>query len=297
MRRFVALLREAWTEYERDYARYYAVAVVYYALVSLVPLLLLLLATLGLVLHLSTSAAEAEQAILETVGASLGPELRMTLEEFLQRLRHDSAVVTFISLSGLLLAASVLFKHLRLTFRAVWRKDPPLASPTLFVALRATLMERAIAFLMVLGGGALLLASFVILAAVQWAATLASSLPMLGTQVAFLLALPAPVLIASATFALFFKVLPPVSLAWRHVWLASVICGVAWVIGAEALTLYGSFLGKHGTPYGALGAVLVVMLWMNLISQMLFIGAELCKTVYLRQQNPADTHSAGSGAR
>lgn len=287
MRRLLNLLRAAWGEYERDYARYYAVAIVYYALVSLVPLLLLLLVTLGLVLHVSDTVVAAEQAVLRTVDASLGPELRVTLEEFLQRLRHDSLIVTSISLVGLLLAASVLFKHLRMTFRAVWRKAPPLASRTILLALRAKFVERAIAFLMVLAGSALLLATFVILALIQWLAALASGLPVLGGHVSFLLALPAPALVASLTFALFFKFLPPVSLSWRHLWLASVLCGVVWLIGAEILTLYGAYLGKQGGAYGALGAVLVVMLWMNVMSQMLFIGAELCKAVYSAEQAPA----------
>ena len=43
---FFGLLRTAWQEYERDHARYFAGAMVYYALVSLLPLLLLLLAAL-----------------------------------------------------------------------------------------------------------------------------------------------------------------------------------------------------------------------------------------------------------
>lgn len=294
MRQFLRLLRAAWREYERDYARYYAVAIVYYALVSLVPLLLLLLATLGLVLHLSNSAADAEQTVLQAVDASLGPELRTTLEESLQRLRHDSIVVTSISLLGLLLAASVLFKHLRMTFRAVWRKAPPLASRTVALALRATFVERAISFLMVLAGGALLLATFVILAGIQWLAALAGNLPVLGGQMAFLLAFPAPAIAASLTFAVFFKFLPPVKLSWRHIWLASVLCGAVWLIGAEILTLYGAFVAKNRGAYGALGAVLVVMLWMNIVSQTLFIGAELCKEVYSAEKNPAAAHAAGS---
>src|SRR5687767_8154951 len=59
-----SLLREAWLEYERDYARYFAVAMVYYALVSLVPLLLLVLAVFGWFLRLSPLAADAEQRVL-----------------------------------------------------------------------------------------------------------------------------------------------------------------------------------------------------------------------------------------
>ena len=286
LRGLLELLHAAWAEYERDYARYYAAAIVYYALVSLVPLLLLLLVALGLVLHVSDAAAAAEQTVLNAVGANLGTELRTTIEDFLQRLRHDSVVVTSISLLGLLLAASVLFKHLRMTFRAVWRQAPPLASRTVGLAIRATFVERTIAFLMVLAGGAVLLATFVLLAVVQWLVTLASTLPVFGSQVGFLLALPVPMLIASLTFGVFFKFLPPVSLSWRHVWLASAMCGAVWVIGAEILTLYGALFGRHGGAYGALGAVLVVMLWTNVVSQMLFLGAEVCKMVYLGERNP-----------
>ncbi|MFS8607762.1 MAG: hypothetical protein LOD94_07190, partial [Gammaproteobacteria bacterium] len=44
----VRALRLAWVEYERDRARYFAAAMAYYAFVSLVPLLLLLLSVLGL---------------------------------------------------------------------------------------------------------------------------------------------------------------------------------------------------------------------------------------------------------
>ena len=51
------VLRLAWIEYERDRARYLAVAMIYYALISLVPLLLLLLAALGLALRFSPIAA------------------------------------------------------------------------------------------------------------------------------------------------------------------------------------------------------------------------------------------------
>jgi uncharacterized BrkB/YihY/UPF0761 family membrane protein len=52
------LLRAAWRAYVRDYARDHAAAIVYYALVALVPLLLLLLGALGLVLLLTDFGAE-----------------------------------------------------------------------------------------------------------------------------------------------------------------------------------------------------------------------------------------------
>jgi uncharacterized BrkB/YihY/UPF0761 family membrane protein len=56
-------------------------------------------------------------------------------------------------------------------------------------------------------------------------------------------------------------------------------------LGAEVLTLYGAVFAPTGSAYGALGAVLVVMLWINIVSQMLFFGAELSKVVFQSHQD------------
>jgi membrane protein len=278
------LLRTAWSEYERDYARYFAIALVYYALVSLVPLILLILATLGLILQYSDAAATAERQLLETVRANFGAELRSSIERLLQRLRQDSLVSTVLSLVTLSIAASALFKHLRLTFRALWKQAPPLMSGSLFGVIRVTIVEAAIALAMVLGGGALLIVAFGLLAVIQWTSGHVSRIPLLGGHVAWLLALVPSLLIAPGIFGLLFKFLPPKPLGWRDVALASVLCGGAWLLGAELLALYGKFVSDGPSAYGTLGAVLIVMLWMNIVSQTLFFGAELCKVVFRSRQ-------------
>src|SRR5690606_8267530 len=116
-----SLLIAAWREYEQDRARYLAVAMVYYALVSLVPLLLLLVSTLGLLLRFSTSAARAEQQLLAGIEASFGEQVRAAVDGALVALQAESVMATVISVLGILLAASVLFRHLRLCFRAIWK--------------------------------------------------------------------------------------------------------------------------------------------------------------------------------
>ena len=86
-------------------------------------------------------------------------------------------------------------------------------------------------------------------------------------------------IIATITFACLFRVLPPIAIRWRHVWLAAVLCAVSWVVASELLALYGVLFGNSRNAYGALGALLAVMLWMNIVSKVLFFGAELCKVV------------------
>jgi len=281
------LLREAWQEYERDFARYFAVAMVYYALISLVPLLLLLLGGLGLLLRLSDFAAGAAAQLLQGVETAFGAPVRDTVEQLFERLKEESVFATIISLVGLLLTGSKLFHHLRMTFRAIWKYESPLVSGPMLKVIWATLLEKATAFVMMLAGGGLLLLALVLIAALHWVGARMSRLPWLSEPTALVLALIGPVVIAPLTFGLIFRYLPPTRLEWRHVWLASVLCAVAWLVGAEALALYGAFFGTSHGAYGALGGVLIIMLWMNLVSQMIFLGAELCKVVVQNERRQA----------
>jgi membrane protein len=276
-RALMTLLRAAWREYERDYAKYFAGAMVYYAIVSIVPLLLLVLATLGLLLRFSAAASAAEQRILQAVEGNLGAEMTVALEGLLNRLQDGSIIAIVVSVVGLLITASAFFRHLRLTFRALWKHQPPMVSGSVRGAVRETLLEQAMGLLMVLTAGALLIVTLALIAIVHWLSGLFSELPRFSDTIGWLIALPIPLVLATVTFALLFRFLPPVPLAWRHVWLAAVLCAVAWIIGADLLALYASF--GDNSAYGAIGGLFVVMVWMKFVSVVLFYGAEVCKVV------------------
>jgi membrane protein len=283
---FVRLLGAAWVEYERDRAGYLAVAMIYYAIVSMIPLLLLLLAALGLLLRFSATAADAQQQTLLGIEASFGAELRATITRLLNGLAQGSIIATVISLGGLFLAASVLFRHLRLSFRAIWNYEPPLVSGPIRVVVWTTILERVIAFVMVLAGGGLLLIALVLITAIQWLDRLLSDVPLVSHRTEWLLTAVSSLIIATITFACLFRVLPPIAIRWRHVWLAALLCAVSWVVASELLALYGVFFGNSRNAYGALGALLAVMLWMNIVSKVLFFGAELCKVVVANDGSP-----------
>jgi membrane protein len=276
------LLRSAWQEYERDYARYYAAAMVFYALIALMPLLLLLLGGLGLLLRHSDFAASAAQQLLQAVEAGFGTHLRDTVEQLTEQLQQGSIVATVVSLAGLLVTASKLFHHLRMTFRAMWKYESPLVSGPIAKVVWQTFLEKSKAFLVLLASGTLLLLAFVLDGAMHWVALRTSRMPWLGEPAGMFFAVAALLVLAPLTFALLFRYLPPVRLEWRHVWLASALCGGVWLIGFELFALYGASFGRKFGAYGALGGVLVAMVWMNVIAQVLFIGAELCKVVAQR---------------
>lgn len=281
------MLGEAAGEYVRDYAHYFAGAMVYYALLSLVPLLVLALAALGWLLRLSPLAADFEQQLLHTVEATFGADLRGAVHHALQHLEQSSTAATIIGVAGLLITSSALFRHLRMTFRAIWKRAPPLASGSLLSALQSTLLERLIAFAIMFGGGLLLLTMLVIVATLQWLTFRSGELGLLGDRLGWLLPLLSSLVIAPATFAMLLQTLPPVRLRWRDVRLAAALTGLTWIFGAEVLTLYAAHAASGLSAYGAIGGVLMVMLWMHVMSKVLFFGAELCKVTFQRRQHLA----------
>lgn len=253
---------------------------IYYAIISLVPLLLLALSVLGLLLRYSPVVVETKEQLLDAIETSIGPTFAMQIDQVLEALRKESIIATIIGLVGLLLTASVLFHNLRLSFRAIWKHDPPLVSGTVRLAVQNVVKERAKAFAMVLGGGGLLILALILTAMAQWMNR------VLGTVA---LADVASLVLVTFTFALLFKYLPPVQLSWKEVRFAAILCAIAWVVVSQVLALYGSFVGNNPTTYGAITGLLAIMLWMKIVSTILFFGAEICKVTAQRDT----AHSGG----
>jgi membrane protein len=281
-RSFLDLMRAAWTEYELDYARYFAGAMVYHTLIALVPFVLLILATLGLLLRWSEHAGAIQQQLLLAVESSFGEQLKIALGTLLQRLEEGSLVASVVSLVGMLLTASVLFRHLRMTFRAIWKQTPLLISGSIRSSMQATLFERVIAFAMVLAGGALLVGAFVVIGIFHWLVARFGDLSLVGRTLGWTLSLLSPLFVAPLTFGLLFTFLPPLPLTWRYIWLATLLSSIAWVLGAEALALYTAYFSHNLSAYGAVGGVLMFMLWIHVLSKVLFFGGELCKVIQRR---------------
>ena len=126
--------------------------------------------------------------------------------------------------------------------------------------------------MMVVGGGGLLLAALVLIAAAQ--------------RLGYLPTAAGAFILAAVTFSILFKVLPPIPVRWGDVWPATLLCAGARVLAGELLALYGVWFSDSRSTYGALGGVLAVMLWMYVVSQVLFFGAELCKVGATRRAVP-----------
>ena len=82
-------------------------------------------------------------------------------------------------------------------------------------------------------------------------------------------------------FAAIFKILPDVDLKWKDVILGAAVTSLLFSIGKLLIGLYLGHSALDST-YGAVGSLIVVLLWVFYSSGILFFGAEFTRSYALR---------------
>jgi membrane protein len=146
--------------------------------------------------------------------------------------------------------------------------------------------DRLISFLAVLCTGVLLLLSLVITTALY---TLGRYLPMLGLSdnvhlweaINWLISL----VVFTLLFAMIYKVLPDVGLAWRDVWVGAAVTALLFDIGRF---LIGVYIGSsvEASAYGAAGSLVVLLLWVYYSALVFLLGAEFTFVYTQRNGRP-----------
>ena len=274
-RRFLAFLREVIDEWQRDAALTLGAALAYYTLFAMAPLLVLVIAVAGLAL----GRAAAQGEIVAQIGHLMGPEGARAIEEMIVRASAPASGITasVVSVATMILGASGVFGQLQSSLNQIFGAVPRPKRGW----LQGVILQRLSHFGMIVAIGFLLLVSLVL------SAVVAALHDMLQTHVPQLAAvLPTlnfvlSLVVVTGLFAMIYKVLPDVRLAWRDVWLGAVVTALLFTVGKSVI---GFWLGRAGTTsvYGAAGSLVLVLLWIYYSSQILFLGAEFTE-VYSRR--------------
>jgi membrane protein len=94
-------------------------------------------------------------------------------------------------------------------------------------------------------------------------------------------------------FAMIFKLLPDVKIAWRDVWIGAMLTALLFNLGKFLLGLY---LGRSSvtSAYGAAGSLVIVLLWVYYSAQILFFGAKFTQ-LYASQYSSHLEPAPGTG--
>ncbi len=276
------LLKETVSEFQQDEAAQLGAALAYYAMFSIFPLLLLLVAGLGFVLRSWDQAIDVQQQILSAAATNFSPQMAETLAAILSGVKSQAGGATIVGLVTLLIGASGVFQQLDLSFNRIWDVPKPTESAGLLHTVWRTVRTKLFSFGMVLAVGFLLLVSMVISAVSQALLEQLQGLPVVGGAAGFALGLLISFSLNTLVFMLLFKFLPDTVVYWRDVWLGALVTALVWELAKYLLAWYIGRSAQSYSAYGAVGTVLVLMVWIYFSSQILYLGAEFTQ-VYSRR--------------
>jgi len=266
------LARESVAEFWEDSPFQLAAALSFYTLLSLSPLVLIVVATAGLVWGEQSVRAELLNQIRELVGQAGAETVRMVLEG--TTISGQSLGSMIIGIVTLLFGATTVFTQLQSSLNQIWDVKTAVKTVTRRGLFWSLIRTRLLSLTLILVVGFLLLVSLVVSAALAALQDyLSKAFPGGGTLwqiVNFLVSL----LVISVLIAMVYRLLPDVRLDWRDVWVGAVTTSVLFGVGKFLIGLY---LGHAsiGSSYGAAGSLVVFLVWVYYSSLIMFLGAEI----------------------
>lgn len=277
-----SILKTAAIKWDADNVPRMGAALAYYTLFALAPLLVVVIGVAGL----AFGAEAARGQVVEQIDGLIGHNGAEAIQSLLIAARkpEQSILASILGLITLFLGATSAFSALQGALNTIWNVKGPQDH-----VIRGYLRGRLLSFGMVVGIGFLLLVSLALSAALAALGDfMHSRLPggeILWQAINIVLSFG----FATLLFAMIFKILPDVHLAWRDVWAGATITSFFFAIGK---LLIGLYLGNTaiGSSYGAAGSIVIVMLWVYYSSQVVLFGAEVTQAYVQRFGSQARHH-------
>jgi membrane protein len=261
------LLKLATAAWSKDYAPSMGAALSYYTVFSLAPLLLLVISIAGL----AFGQDAARHALMGQLDSMMGQEASAAVNGLLDSVSKpaEGVVGTVVGMVLLLIGATSVFGELQDALDRIWRAPQRAGGSGVWALLRTRLLS----FGMILGIAFLLMVSLVISAAIaamgEWWAPLFGGWELLAQAVTFVVGF----VLTTVVFAMIYKLMPRVHVAWRDVLLGSVVTSLLYNVGR---LLIGLYVGKSdvASGFGAAGSLIVVFVWVYYSAQIFLMGAE-----------------------
>jgi membrane protein len=270
------LFKQTFQEWSEDKVPQLGAALAYYTVFSLAPLIIVLLAIIGVIFR--HDPAGAWEKVTQQMSYFLDPSAMQVVQDIAQKASQSgkSAIATVIGVALAVFGASGVFGQLQDALNTIWGVK---AKPGRGVA--GFLRARFLSFAMVAGICFLLLVSLAVEAMLKAFSHYVQSVLPGGIAVALTVYLIFDLAIVVLLFAMIFKFLPDVKIQWRDVWIGAIMTAILFGVGKWLLGFYlGS--GAAASAYGAASALITLLLWVYYSSQILLFGAEFTQVYAAR---------------
>jgi membrane protein len=264
---FLQLFWKAIQSWFADGASRHGAAIAYYTLFALAPVLIVVIAIAGA--FFGDEAVRGQ--IVSQIAALIGHDGAEAVQAILQRASEprEGIGASILGTLALIFATTGAFLEMQAALNKIWHVK---TEPGPWFDFKAFLSRRLKSLGVVVSIGFLLMVSLTISAAVSaittWLGNRAGAWPFVISAVTQVIGIA----VATALFAVLYRVLPDVQLQWRHVLVGAVTTALLFSIGQRLIGLY---LGRTAiaSPFGAAGTIAIILVWVYYSTQIVLLGA------------------------
>ncbi len=259
----------AFSAWRKDKALRLGASLAYYTFFSIPSLLVIAVAAGGM--FYGEEAVRGR--VVEQFQGLLGAHGAQALDTIIRRAGslRSGLFAAVAGIATLVIGATAVFVELQDALNTIWGVTPRPKSELTYL-----IRVRALALLVVIGTGFLLLISLVLSTVLASFGAYLSGLwhgPPALLQLLQLGNIVVSTGIITLLFAMIFRVLPDARIAWKDVWLGAAVTAVLFTLGKFLIGLY---LGRTRIEsiFGGAGSLAILLVWVYYSSQIFFFGAE-----------------------
>ena len=261
------ILKNTFTGFMADKGLKLSASLSYYTLFSLAPLLLLIISLAGVIFGQTAS----EGRIFDEINGLIGAEAATQVQQIIRNLQLSGKSTLSAIIGGitLVIGATTVFGEIQDSINMIWRVK---AKPKR--GWLKMLKDRLLSGSIIVGLGFLLIVSLIINGALMALnEILRSYFPDLTIILINIANIVISFAVITVLFGVIFKVLPDAKIAWKDVRAGAFFTALLFMLGRYLIGIYIETTAA-GSPYGAAGSIIVILLWIYYTAAILYFGAE-----------------------
>lgn len=304
-------VHEATNRWRDDDAGLLAAGVAFFATISMVPLLLVLIAGFSLFLCYTSLGQDAELDVLVAIEAATSSEVADSVSIALAQVQEQAAIGGPLGVVGLIAAAMAVFGRFDRALAMIWKSERRRRTTTsdttgnskwgsarvvgsmVWGSAWDLMLHRIKAFATLLGLGLVVLTIFGADMAITAVSKFSESRLPAWEWIWHVAKMATSVALNACVFGLIYRLLGRSRIDWRRALRGGLLAAVTWEAGRLVLAEF--LIDDRYTAYGMVGSLLVLMMWAYYATSVLLLGAEYVQvirereSVGLRASPPSDS--------
>jgi membrane protein len=238
----------------------------YYTIFSIAPLLVLVLALIGIFLRDPSNRDLLYVQIQHYMGMQASAQIKDIIKNYAVHGKSGVALITGGVI--LLIGASSMFVEIQDSLNIIWRVK---AKPK--KGWLKLIQNRFLSFSLIGSLGFLLVVSLIVNILVSALSNKIQHFFPGINIIIYAVNLGITFVVITTLFAIIFKVLPDVKISWKDVRSGAIFTALLFMLGQYLIGLYIQYFA-NSSAYGAAGSIIVILTWIYYTSAILYIGAE-----------------------